>query len=189
VEVPTNALAQNVLQVRVPEDAREGQMIQVTSPSGSSVQCKVPPGVNPGSTMFVEIPPSIPQSRLSSTLVPRQVTVKIPPNAKPGDEMQAVLPDGTKFTFRVPVNATPDTAIRVVLNSDFLETQDTSRPPASRSTQQSVETDTKNQRQDRTWSDFPKPVATKSIHMPPRPSEPAQDLSSSVPSTPIRRII
>lgn len=164
-------------------------MMQVTTPAGTSVRCKIPPGATPGSTIFLEIPPSTLQTRASGTLAPRQVTVKIPQNVKPGDEMQAVLPDGTKFTFRVPVNAIADSTIRVVLNPDSRVVQDSVDPPSQSESLELSGYGASSQRQDRTCSRNPKPIETGSTHLPPRPSEPAEELCSRFSQLPVTRII
>ena len=198
VEIPTNSLAQNVIQVRVPDDAQEGQYIEVTAPNGTSVRCKVPQGTSPGSTIFVEVPTAASQPR-PTPLAPRQVTVRIPPNAKPGDEMQADAPDGTRFKFRVPTNAVPDSTIRVVLNSEPDSSQEslqdsemgnsTLQASNSPALQRSPESNSKRQQQERSGAHFSRPLEASSTLSPPRAMEPTQDLLTGSPSTSITRII
>ena len=139
-------MAQNVLQVRIPEDAQVGQIIQVTAPNGASVRCKVPPGTIAGSTIFVEVPPSATPVRASNISAPRQLTVKIPQNVKPGDEMEAVAPDGTRFTFRVPASAIPNMTIRVVINSNDVaqDTKDDLSAPNAKSSNDTSSAQTRN---------------------------------------------
>lgn len=157
------------------------------APNGASIRCKVPPGSSPGSTIFVELPASATPIRASQSSAPRQITVKIPQNVKPGDEMEAIAPDGTRFTFRVPINAVPDTTIRVVINSD-----DSSASRPQKSVNELVQdtgddASTPNFRsangttQEQTRSSPPISMAMEpSVSLsPPRLMEPAQDLSSS----------
>jgi hypothetical protein len=187
VEVPQHSLAQNVLQVRIPDDAQVGQIIQVTAPNGANIRCKVPPGTIAGSTIFVEVPPSETPGRVSNSSAPRHVTVKIPHNVKSGDEMEAVAPDGTRFTFRVPVSAVPNTTIRVVINSDDVtqDTKETKGDSSAPNANASKDTSPAQMRYPPTFS----AVEPASSLSPPRLLEPAQDMSSASSAASFTRIV
>ena len=130
VQVPSNAQPQNILQVRIPDDAVGGQRLEAIAPNGVKLHCTVPPGARPGSFIFVHVPeaPASP-SNSSPAALTREVMVRIPHGVKPGDQVQATAPDGTRFAFTVPANAVADSTIKVAL--DRVKDYAATRPHAS----------------------------------------------------------
>lgn len=128
--ITSGSFPQKVL-VSVPEGISAGQEIYVTSPDGSgqTIAAKVPPGLEPGSSFFVEFPPSgsnhaaneptdlmlFPEPASSPTAEAsggetdgNTILVKVPPGVPPGATIQVQVPDqpGRVIAAEVPPNVT-----------------------------------------------------------------------------------
>ncbi|EKX51056.1 hypothetical protein GUITHDRAFT_134590 [Guillardia theta CCMP2712] len=131
VEIP-QALQQQrrLIQVKVPEGVIAGQEIQSPGlcPQRDEVQVlraqrssrHAPPpdqiseltGATAGGTIFVMLPE---QQQSAESMAGGQLSVVIPPDAKPGQRLQALAPDGSSFFFEVPSQVSPQHTIIVTL--------------------------------------------------------------------------
>ena len=89
--------------VQVPANARPGQQLRVSLPSGQSLVVTVPPNAVPGGYLQLQV------------RAQRKITVSLPAGVQPGQMLSARAPDGSSVMFSAPPNARAGLRIHVAL--------------------------------------------------------------------------
>ena len=96
-----------MMQVVVPDIPADRKII-VSTPSGQQIAIQVPPGVSAGQTIQVQVP--------ASAAPPVQtVTITVPAESRPGQQIRVRAPDGQEMAVVLPPGVRPGQQIQVQL--------------------------------------------------------------------------
>ena len=107
------------MQVVVPQQLPPNRMLVVQAPSGQRIQVQVPPNVQPGQAIQVQVP-------AAAAPAMQTIEVVVPPGVAPGQQIRVQSPSGQTVAVMIPPGMQPGMKMRVQVPAPAAST-----PPAA----------------------------------------------------------